>query len=124
MKIIPRQVLYAFLLLTLAGSYASRANGKGDRFGVPIARNVAWNDFVSQIRYLPDDSPEDSLCKEALTIQKFLKVHETETKVGIYDLEVLRAIDQARVRLQRADKDLETLRNELSYKEEQARLGR
>jgi len=30
----------------------------------------------------------------------------------------------ARTRLQRADKDLKTLLNELSYREEQAKLGR
>jgi hypothetical protein len=59
-----------------------------------------------------------------LVIQKFLKAHETEVRVGIYDLEVFKAIGQARARLQKADRDLETLRNELSYKEEQARLGR
>jgi DNA-binding winged helix-turn-helix (wHTH) protein len=46
------------------------------------------------------------------------------TNVGVYDLAVFRAIDQVRARLHKADKDLETLRNELSYKEEQARLGR
>lgn len=45
-------------------------------------------------------------------------------QVGVYDLVVFRAIDKARARLQRADKDLETLRNELSYREEQAKLGR
>ena len=121
---IRRQLLHAFLLLTAAGLCISLAYGKGDRSFAPITRNVAWNDFVSQIRFLPDDSSADSFAKEALTIQKFLKSHETETRVGIYDLEVLRAIDQARVRLQRADKDLETLRNELSYKEEQATVGR
>jgi len=59
-----------------------------------------------------------------LVIQRFLKAHETEARVGIYDLAVFKAIDQARARLQRADKDLETLRNELSYREEQAKLGR
>jgi hypothetical protein len=59
-----------------------------------------------------------------LIIQKFLKSHETEVRVGIYDVEVFKAIDQARARLQKADRDLETLRNELSYKEEQAKLGR
>jgi hypothetical protein len=124
MKIIRRLLLYAFLLLAVAGSYVSRANGERDRFLMPIARNIAWNEFVSQIQYLPDDSPEDSLCKEALIIQKFLEAHETERKVGIYDLEVFRAIDQARARLQKADNDLETLRNELSYKEGQETLGR
>jgi hypothetical protein len=59
-----------------------------------------------------------------LIIQKFLKSHETEARVGIYDVEVFKAIDQARARLQKAEMALETLRNELSYKEEQARLGR
>ena len=91
---------------------------------VPIARNLAWNDFITQIKFLPLDSPQDSIDKEILVIQRFLKGHETETNVGVYDLAVLRAIDQVRARLHKADKDLETLRNELSYKEEQARLGR
>ena len=98
--------------------------GKGHDSAVPITRNVVWNDFVSQIRFLPDDSAEDSFAKETLTVQRFLKAHATETRIGIYDLEVFRAIDHARARLQKADKDLETLRNELSYREEQARLGR
>ena len=57
-------------------------------------------------------------------IQKFLKPHETEVRVGIYDIEVFEAIDPARARLQKVDRDLETLRNELSHKEEQAKLGR
>src|SRR5260370_28742905 len=91
---------------------------------VPIERNLAWNDFITQIKFLPLDSPRDSIDKEMLVIQRFLKEHETETNVGVYDLAVLRAIDQVRARLHKADKDLETLRNELSYKEEQTRLGR
>jgi hypothetical protein len=91
---------------------------------VPIARNIAWNDFITQIKFLPQDSSQDSIDKEMLVIQRFLKEHETETNVGVYDLAVFRAIDQVRARLHKADKDLETLRNELSYKEEQARLGR
>ncbi len=66
---------------------------------VHIMRNVAWNDFITQIKFLPDDSPQDSLDKEMLVILKFLKAHETEGRVGIYDLEVFRAIDQARARL-------------------------
>jgi len=47
-----------------------------------------------------------------LVIQKSLKTHETEVTIGIYDLEVFKAIDQARARLQNADRDLEALRNE------------
>ena len=87
-------------------------------------RNAAWNDFAAQIRYLPPDSPEDSLDKDLLVIQNFLRAHEREVRVEIYDIRAFRAIDRARSRLQKADKDLETLRNELSYKEEQAKLGR
>src|SRR6267142_4420379 len=55
---------------------------------------------------------------------RLFKAHETEVRVGVYDLEVFRAIDEARARLQKADRDLETLRKELSYKEAQAKLGR
>jgi hypothetical protein len=45
------------------------------------------------------------------------------TDVGVYDLAVFRASDQVRARLQKADQDLETRRNGLSYKE-QAKLVR
>jgi len=83
-----------------------------------------WNHFITQIKFLADDSPQDSLDKEMVVIQRFLKAHETEARIDIYDLAVFKAIDRARARLQKADKDLETLRNELSYKEEQAKLGR
>ena len=114
----------AFLLVTLTGLCVCRMFGKGHGSVVPIMRNVVWNDFVSQIRFLPDDSAEDSFAKETLTVQRFLKAHATETRIGIYDLEEFRAIDHARARLQKADKDLETLRNELSYREEQAKLGK
>jgi len=113
-----------FLLFTLTGLCVCRMFGKGRDSFVPIMRNVVWNDFVSQIRFLPDDSAEDSFAKETLTVQRFLKAHATETRIGIYDLQVFKAIDHARARLQKADKDLETLRNELSYREEQAKLGR
>jgi hypothetical protein len=112
------------LLLALIGSYAYAAFGKEHPSLVRIVRNAAWNDLVTQIKFLPENSPQDSLDKEMLVIQRFLKAHETEVRVEIYDLEVFRAIDQARARLQRAERDLETLQNELSYKEEQAKLGR
>ena len=117
-------LLRALLLVTLISLCVYLTYGKEGPRVTHIVRNVAWNDFVSQIKFLPDDSPEDSLDKELLVVQKFLKAHETEMRVGIYDLEVFTAIDRARARLQKADRDLETLRNELSYKEEQAKLGR
>jgi len=53
----------AFLLVTLTGLCVCRMFGKGHESVVPIMRNVVWNDFVSQIRFLPDDSPEDSFAK-------------------------------------------------------------
>jgi hypothetical protein len=117
-------LLHGLVLATLISSSVYLMHGKDDATVVHIVRNVAWNDLVTQVKFLPNDSPQDSLDKEMLVIQKFLKAHETEVRVGIYDLEVFRAIDQARARLQKADKDLETLRNELSYKEEQAGLGK
>lgn len=113
-----------FLLFALVSLYVYATYGKESPSLVRIVRNAAWNDLVTQMKFVPDDSPQDSLYKEILVIQRFLKAHETEVRVGVYDLGVFRAIDQARARLQRADKDLETLQNELSYKEEQARLGR
>ncbi len=91
---------------------------------VPIVRNVAWNDLVTQIKYMPDDSPQESLFKEVLVIQKFLSKHSTEESVTDYDIAVFRAIDQVRARLQKSDKDLETIRKELSYTEQEARRGR
>jgi hypothetical protein len=120
-----RQFRVAFSLIALLILLVSLAYGTEDRPAVVrIVRNDAWNDFVSQIKFLPDDSPQDSFDKELLVVQKFLKAHETEVSVGVYNLEVFKAIDQARARLQKADRDLETLRNELSYKEEQAKVGR
>lgn len=65
----------------------------------PIARNLGWNDFITQIKFSPLDSPQDSIDKEMLVIQRFLREHETETNVGVYDLAVFRAIDQVRARL-------------------------
>jgi hypothetical protein len=124
MNIIRILLFRAFLLVTLITSYVYVTFGKEGPSIVHIVRNVAWNHFISQIKFLPDDSPQHSLDKEMLVIHKFLKAHETEVRVEIYDLEVFRAIDQARARLQKADRDLETLRNELSYNEDQAKLGR
>jgi hypothetical protein len=113
-----------FLLAAVISSCVYFMYGKSDGSMVDITRNVARNDLVTQIRSLPDDSPQDFLDKELIVIQKFLKTHETEVRVGIYDLEVFMAIDRARARLQKADKDLETLRNELSYKEQQTQAGK
>ena len=117
-------VFRALLLAVSIISYVYLTYAKEASSVAPIERNVAWNDFITQIKFLPQDSPQDSLGKEMLVIQKFLKAHETEGRVGIYDLEVFKAIDKVRGRLQKADRDLERLRSELSFKEEQTKLGR
>ena len=124
MNIIRTQLFRAIVMVTLISSCIYLTYGKESPPSVEIVRNLVWNDFIAQIASVPHESPQDSLGKEMLIIQKFLKSHETEVRVGIYDVEVFRAIDQARARLKKAERDLETLRNDLSYKEEQARLGR
>ncbi len=125
MKTIIRGLLFrACLLVTSIVSWVFLTYGKDGSSVVHIVRNEAWNDLVSQIKFVPENSPEDSIDKEMVVIQKFLNAHQTEVRVDIYDLEVFKAIDRARARLHKADRDLETLRNELSYKEGQAMLGR
>ena len=112
------------LLVAFIMSYLCFLCGQERGHVVPIVRNVAWNDLVTQIKYMPDDSPQESLVKEVLVIQRFLSKHSTEESVTDYDIAVFRAIDQVRARLQKADKDLETIRKELSYKEQEAKRGR
>lgn len=115
-------LLLGFLLTALIGSCFCMGYGNEDRPVVHIARNLARNDFIAQIKFLPDDSPQDSLDKEMLVIRKFLKAHETEVTVGIYD--VCSTLLTERVRLQKADKDLEALPNELPFREKRAALRR
>ena len=120
---IMRSLLFrAIVMVTLFSPCIYLICGKDSPI-VYIVRNVAWNDFTAQIASAPDESPQDSLRKELQTIQKFLKSHETEVRVGIYDVEVFKAIDQVRARLQKADRDLETVRSELSYKESKQSSG-
>ena len=124
MKIIRFLVFRALLLIALITSCFYFLYGQERGHVVRVVRNVAWNDLVTQIKYMPVDSPQESLFKEALVIQKFLSEHQTEVSVTGYDIAVFRAIDQVRARLQKADKDLETIKNELSYNEQQAKRGR
>jgi len=117
-------VFRVFLLIALLTTYLYFLYGQEREQNVPIARNAAWNDLVRQIDPSMDDSPHETLGKEIVLIQKFLKEHQSEVSVGIYDINVFKAIDQARARLQKADKDLEAIRNELSYRESLATAGR
>jgi hypothetical protein len=124
MKAILFLVFRAFLLIAFFTSYFYLSYGHEREHGTPIVRNTAWNDLVRQIDPLADDSPRQTLGTEMLLIQRFLKEHQSEVSVRIYDITVFRAIDQARARLQQADKDLQLIRNELSYKEYEAKGGR
>jgi len=49
---------------------------------VYIVRNLVWNDFIAQIASVPHESPQDSLGKEMLMIQKFLKSHQTPSPLS------------------------------------------
>ena len=76
-----RNVLFrVFLLAIFLGAYVYLTYGKEDAFPVPIARHLAWNDFITQIRFLPKDSPEAALEKELPVIQRFPRDHETESR--------------------------------------------
>ena len=124
MKTIRFLIFRVFLLVAFITTYLYFLYGQERERGVPIVRNAAWNDLIRQMDPATDDSPHETLGKEIVLIQKFLREHQSEVSVGIYDIAVFKAIDQVRARLQKADKDLETIRNELSYKEFQARGGR
>jgi hypothetical protein len=124
MKTVRFLAFRALLLVTFITAYVYFLFGQERQQSVSIVRNAAWNDLVRQMDPMTDDSPQETLGKEIVLIQKFLREHQFEVSIGIYDIAVFRAIDQARARLQKADKDLETIKNELSYKENQARGGR
>src|SRR5258707_12599813 len=113
MNIIRILLLRAFVLVILISPFVYLTYGKEGPSVVQIMRNVAWNDFITQIKFLPDDSPQDSLDSEMLVILKFLKAHETEGRVGIYDLEVFRAINRQRLSFPKRVRNLKRLRSSL-----------
>jgi hypothetical protein len=124
MKSVRFLVFRVLLLIAFLTTHLYFLSGQEREQGIPIARNAAWNDLVRQIDPSLVDSPHETLGKEIVLIQKFLREHQSEVSVGIYDINVFKAIDQARARLQKADKDLEAIRNELSYRETHAIAGR
>jgi hypothetical protein len=124
MKAIRFLVFRVFLLIAFMTAYLCLLYGQEHGHVVPIARNTAWNDLVIQVNPEMGEESPNSPGKELLLIQSFLAEHKSEAIVGTYDITVLRAIDEVRARFQKADKDLETINNELSYKEVQVKLGR
>ena len=121
MKTIRFLILRMFLLFAFFAMYLY---GQDRGQVIPIVRNVAWNDLIAQIDPTVDELAKETLGKELIRIQNFLREHQSEVNVGVYDVTVFRTIDHVRARLQKADKDLETIKNELSYEEEQAKLGK
>ena len=117
MKTIRSAVLRASLLTALITVYFYFSYGQERKHHVPILLNAAWNDFVRQVNPAVNSSSGETLGKQINVIRKFLREHEFEVTVGTDDATVLSAIDQARARLRRADQDLQTIRNELSYNE-------
>jgi len=75
-------LLRAIVMATLITLCIYLTYGKDSPSIVYIVRDVAWNDFIAQIASVPYESPQDSLGKEMRIIQKFLKAHETEVRVG------------------------------------------
>lgn len=124
MKTLRFLVFRTLLLVTFITTYLYFLFGQEREHLVLIARNAAWNDLVRQIDPSQDNSARETLGTEVVLIEKFLREHQSEVNVRVYDIAVLKPIDQIRVRLHQADKDLETIRNELSYKEYEARGGR
>lgn len=124
MKTIRFLVFRGFLLIAFLTTCLYFLYGQERGRFVPIARNAAWNDLVDRIDPSLDNSAHETLGTEVALIQNFLEEHQSEVKVHVYDIAVFKAIDQVRARLQQADRDLQTIRNELSYKEYEARGGR
>lgn len=124
MRTVRLLVFRALLLITFITAYLYFLYGQERQPFVPIARNAAWNDLVHQIDPSVDNSAHETLGTQVVLIQKFLREHQSEVNVGVYNIAVFKAIDQLRARLQQADKDLQTIRNELSCKEYQTNRGR
>ena len=115
-------VFRALLLITFITTYLYFLYGQEREHFVPIARNAACNDLARQIDPSADNSAHETLGTEVVLIQKFLREHPSE--VNVYDIAIFKATGQVRVRLQQADRDLETIRNELSYKDHETNRGR
>ena len=124
MKTVRLLVFRALLLIPLITAYLCFLYGQERERFIPIARNAAWNDLVRQIDPSVDNSTHETLGTQVVLIQKFLREHQSEVNVHVYDIGVFKAIDQVHVRLQQAERDLETIRKELSYQDYQTNRGR
>jgi hypothetical protein len=99
MKGVRSLIFRVLLLITFTTAYLCFLYGQERQHSDSIVRNAVWNDLVRQMDPLTDDSPQETWGKEIVLIQKFLREHQSEVSVGIYDIAVFRAIDQARAPL-------------------------
>jgi hypothetical protein len=84
-------VFRALLLVTLITTYLYFLYGQEREHFVPIARNAAWNDLVRQIDPSVDNSAHETLGTEVVFIQKFLREHQSEVNVHVYDIAVFKS---------------------------------
>ena len=112
-----------FLLIAFLTAYLYSLYGQERQQGVPIARNTAWNDLVRQIDTSMVDSPHETLGKEIVLIQKFLREHQSEVSLGIYDITVFKAIDQARAAGRRPTRTWKRLRTSCPTRNTKQRAG-
>lgn len=75
MKTIRFLVFRVLLLVAFITTYLYLLYGQERQHFISIVRNAAWNDLVSQIDLQADDSPHETLGKEILLIQNFLREH-------------------------------------------------
>jgi hypothetical protein len=117
------------LLIIFLTTYLYVLHGRERGHPVPIASDSAWNDVIIQVDPLQVDSsaaesPRETLGNARAVVHKFLMEHRSERSVRLYEATDFRAIEQARARLQKSDKDLEIIRDEWSYKDNQAKSER
>ena len=82
MKTIRFLILRMFLLFAFFAMYLY---GQDRGQVIPIVRNVAWNDLIAQIDPTVDEPAKETLGKELIRIQNFLREHQSDVNVGVYD---------------------------------------
>ena len=82
---------------------------------IPIPRNFAFNHMVTSLIRAHD---------HISILHRFMKSHEHQVKLAVYDIETFRALDSAEQELQEAANDLRAIREQLEWKEQSAQKFR
>ena len=96
------------VLLSLLFLHPRRTASQETHPPLPIPRNAAWNDFQRQVIAAHTNLE---------TVRLYLTQHQTEVRLDEYDVPTLRALQDSRDELRQAEKDLQVIQDELSYKE-------